>query len=128
MRVQLKGGHCAGSCTIDRRTGLPTQSEVNRYLEMLVQLPDGTEIAQRKEILTSTMSFLDQGSRANAVGMETDTGRRSRSSDRTESDAGRVTQVAGTNSSRSEDMDDRHSDRHSDRTSDPRRDPRRSRR
>jgi hypothetical protein len=128
MRVQLKGGHCAGSCTIDRRTGLPTQSEVNRYLEMLVQLPDGTEIAQRKEILTSTMSFLDQGSRANAVGMETDTGRRSRSSDRTESDAGRVTQVAGTNSSRSEDMDDRHSDRHSDRNSDPRRDPRRSRR
>lgn len=61
MRVMVKGGHCSGFCTVDRRTGLPTQSEVNRFLEMTVQLPDGSEIPQRKEILTSITSFLDQG-------------------------------------------------------------------
>jgi hypothetical protein len=61
MQVMVKGGHCAGSCTIDRRTGLPTQSEVNRYLELVVKLPDGVEIPQRKEVLTTTTSFLNQG-------------------------------------------------------------------
>jgi hypothetical protein len=61
MQVLVKGGHCTGACTIDRRTGLPTQSEVNRYLEMVVKLPDGAEIPQRKEVLTTTTSFLNQG-------------------------------------------------------------------
>jgi hypothetical protein len=60
MSVTLNAGRCSGFCIVDRRTGLPTQSEVNRYLEMTVQLPDKTEIPQRKEILTSTTSFLDQ--------------------------------------------------------------------
>ena len=60
MRVQVKGGHCSGSCTVDRQTGLPTQSEVNRYIEMTVQTMDGTEIQQRKEVLTSITSYLDQ--------------------------------------------------------------------
>lgn len=67
MQIVIKGGHCAGSCTIDRRTGLPTQSEVNRYLELTVKLPDGKEIPQRKEVLTTTTSFLDQGSRETAA-------------------------------------------------------------
>ena len=62
MHVLVKGGHCSGTCIIDRRTGLPTHSEVNRYMEMTVQMPDNTEIAQRKEVLTSITSFLDQGS------------------------------------------------------------------
>lgn len=60
MHVQVKGGICTGSCTIDRRSGLPTQSEVNKNLEMVVQLPDNTEIMQRKEVQTSITSFLDQ--------------------------------------------------------------------
>lgn len=69
MQVMIKGGHCAGSCSIDRRTGLPTQSDVNRYLELLVKLPDGTEIPQRKEVLTTTVSFLNQGAaRETSVG------------------------------------------------------------
>lgn len=71
MRIMLKGGHCSGFCTVDRRTGLPTQSEVNRFLEMTVTLPDGSEIPQRKEILTSITSFLDQGGpRESAIGMQ----------------------------------------------------------
>jgi hypothetical protein len=70
MQVLVNGGHCAGSCTVDRRTGLPTRSEVNRYLEMTVKLPNGSEIPQRKEILTSITSFLDQGGgRNSAIGL-----------------------------------------------------------
>ena len=60
MRVFVKGGHCSGTCKIDRRTGLPTNSQVIRYLEMTVKLADGSEIQQRKETLTSISSFLDQ--------------------------------------------------------------------
>ena len=60
MRVFVKGGHCSGTCKIDRRTGLPTNSQVSRYLEMAVKLADGSEIQQRKETLTSISSFLDQ--------------------------------------------------------------------
>ncbi len=60
MRVFVKGGHCSGTCKIDRRTGLPTNSQVNRYLEMTVQMADGSEIQQRKETLTTINSFLDQ--------------------------------------------------------------------
>ncbi len=60
MRVFVKGGHCSGTCKVDRRTGLPTNSQINRYLEMTVQLADGSEIQQRKETLTTINSFLDQ--------------------------------------------------------------------
>lgn len=60
MRVFVRGGICSGTCKIDRRTGLPTNSLVNRDLQMVVQLSDGTEIHQRKETLTSISSFLDQ--------------------------------------------------------------------
>jgi len=60
MKVFVRGGHCSGTCQIDRRTGLPTKSLVNRYLEMTVQMADGSEIQQRKETLTSISSYLDQ--------------------------------------------------------------------
>jgi hypothetical protein len=101
MQVLIKGGHCAGSCTVDRRTGLPTQSEVNRYLEMTVKLPDGSEIPQRKEVLTSITSFLDQGSgRNSAIGLNPSSefkpaGRTSFTGQ--DSSSNRVTQAVGTN-------------------------------
>ena len=60
MRVFVKGGHCSGTCKIDRRTGLPTSSQIKRYLEMTVQMADGTEIQQQKETLTTINSFVDQ--------------------------------------------------------------------
>lgn len=101
MQVLIKGGHCAGSCTVDRRTGLPTQSEVNRYMEMTVKLPDGSEIPQRKEVLTSITSFLDQGgSRNSAIGISSSAGLRpvARSSfPAQDSSSNRVTQAVGTN-------------------------------
>lgn len=60
MKVFVRGGHCSGTCKIDRRTGLPTNSMINRYLDMTVQMADGSEIQQRKDTLTSISSFLDQ--------------------------------------------------------------------
>ncbi|MBS0202331.1 MAG: hypothetical protein JSS49_05470 [Planctomycetes bacterium] len=61
LQILLRGGYCNGTCTVDRRTGLPTQSEVNRSLEMTVTLPNEMQISQRKEVLTTITSFLDQG-------------------------------------------------------------------
>ena len=102
MRVLVKNGHCAGSCTVDRRTGLPTQSEVNRFLEMAVQLPDGSELQQRKDVLTTITSFLDQtGVRDSTANMNRDRDANSSQLARTSGfgrDAGsnRVTQAVGT--------------------------------
>ncbi len=89
MQITLKDGHCAGQCTIDRRTGLPTHSEVSRYLEMTVKLPNGTEIPQRKEVLTSITSFLDQGGiKESTAGISDD------------SKAGHIAQASGSDDSR----------------------------
>lgn len=103
MRVHVKGGVCNGSCTVDRRSGLPTRSEVNRVLEMTVHLADGTEIPQTKEILTSIVTFPDQGgSRESAVSMQRgpSSGSSSRSSAfEQDSDSNRVTQAVGTSGS-----------------------------
>jgi Family of unknown function (DUF6263) len=60
MKVFVQGGHCHGTCKIDRKTGLPTNSQMSHFLEMSIQLADGSEILQRKETLTSVTSFLDQ--------------------------------------------------------------------
>lgn len=109
MRVMVKGGHCSGFCTVDRRTGLPTQSEVNRFLEMTVQLPDGSEIPQRKEILTSITSFLDQGGAREstaALQRSPDSSQFTRTSSfGQESGANRVSQAVGT-SAQSDGADD----------------------
>ncbi|MBM4076826.1 MAG: hypothetical protein FJ267_14450 [Planctomycetes bacterium] len=62
MKVFVRGGHSSGTCTIDRKTGLPTNSKVNRLLEMAVTLADGSEIQQRKETFTTISAFLNQNS------------------------------------------------------------------
>lgn len=61
VRLTVRGGQCSGSCTVDRATGMPTRSRVERTLDMTAQLPDGTEIPQRKEVVTTITAFLDQG-------------------------------------------------------------------
>ncbi len=101
MQITLKDGHCAGQCTIDRRTGLPTHSEVSRYMEMTVKLPNGTEIPQRKEVLTSITSFLDQGGMKHSTA---GTGSESKSSNvvhaSASDDSRRVTKTGGRSSQR----------------------------
>jgi uncharacterized protein DUF6263 len=115
MHVQVKGGTCFGTCMIDRHSGLPTQSEVNRSIEMLVQLPDNSEITQRKEVQTTITSFLDQGNRA--VGMQNEPGQLSPPSSLGQGgssfgqggNSSQVTQAAGIGST-SSNLDDRNSD------------------
>ena len=60
LQVLVRGGHVAGTCRIDRATGMPAESRVDRYLEMQLVLPDGTEVQQRKDTITQIAAYLDQ--------------------------------------------------------------------
>jgi hypothetical protein len=62
-KVSVLGGRCLGSCTVDRSTGLPTSSRVERYVDLMMELPDGTQLKQRKETFTTIQAFLDQENR-----------------------------------------------------------------
>jgi hypothetical protein len=66
FRLTVRGGQLTGTCVVDRQTGMPTQSRVERTLEMVAQLPDGTEIPQRKDVLTTVVAYLDQAAPAAA--------------------------------------------------------------
>lgn len=65
MKLTVRGGQLTGSCVVDRTTGMPTQSRVERSIEMVAQLADGSEIPQRKEVLTTVTAFLDQHAATN---------------------------------------------------------------
>lgn len=52
--ITVDSGQLAGTCTIDRQTGLPKSSHVKQSLDMFVQLPDGTRLRQRKEVVITT--------------------------------------------------------------------------
>ncbi|MGH7127840.1 MAG: DUF6263 family protein [Planctomycetaceae bacterium] len=66
IQVTVRGGHSVGSCTIDRKTGLPIRSQVRRYLDMHVRRPDGAEFLQRKEVNTTIRAFPAQGATVEA--------------------------------------------------------------
>lgn len=55
--VAIREGHATGQCLFDRRTGLPTKSHIERRISMLVTLPDGTQVAQEKEVVTALAAF-----------------------------------------------------------------------
>ena len=59
--MTLRGGHCFGTCTIDRESGLPIQSHVTRQMDLTLQLPNGARFDQTKEIVTSIRTFPEQG-------------------------------------------------------------------
>lgn len=61
MRLQVRGGGCSGNCTVDRETGMPTKSRVERHLDMVCEMQDGSQINQRKEVVTTIVAFLEQG-------------------------------------------------------------------
>jgi hypothetical protein len=58
--VTVLGGHSAGSCVLDRRTGLPMQSRVEQSLEMHVRLADGGEFDQYRSTLTTIKTVPEQ--------------------------------------------------------------------
>ena len=60
--VVVKRGSTLGSCTIDRATGLPLKSHVERYLDMTVTLPNGLQFEQRKRTVTTIQAFPQQRS------------------------------------------------------------------
>lgn len=76
VRLQIKGGGCSGNCTVDRESGMPTKSRVERHLDMVCEMQDGSQINQRKEVITTIVAFLEQGANRPMV-------------DRTESDRSR---------------------------------------
>lgn len=60
LTLTVRGGQCTGTCVVDRQTGMPTQSRIDRVVEMVARLPDGTEIPQRKEVVTQVVAYLEQ--------------------------------------------------------------------
>lgn len=63
VKIFVRGGTCTGSCLVDRATGLPTRSEIQRSLDMVVETHDGQRIQQNKTTLSTITSFLDQNTR-----------------------------------------------------------------
>lgn len=61
VAVSVKGGHCYGSCVIDRRTGLPITSKVEQVMHMHVRLAGGLEFEQDKTTITTIGAFPEQG-------------------------------------------------------------------
>ena len=64
LKLTIRGGQCSGTCTVDRQTGMPTRSRIDRFVDMVAQLADGTEIPQRKEVVTTVVAYLDQSATA----------------------------------------------------------------
>lgn len=60
LKLTVRGGQFTGACVVDRTTGMPTQSRIERSMDMIAHLPDGTEIPQRKDVLTTVTAYLDQ--------------------------------------------------------------------
>lgn len=55
--ILLKDGHTAGVCDIDRETGLPIHSRIERNFAMRVRLADKSEFDQHKRVVTTVESF-----------------------------------------------------------------------
>lgn len=89
-KVSVVGGRCQGSCIVDRTTGLPTSSRVERVIDILMALPDGSQLKQRKEIVTTIQAFLNQEEHSNGV----------RPALHAESDAGGIESAVGERTSR----------------------------
>ncbi|HEY0983165.1 DUF6263 family protein [Schlesneria sp.] len=53
--VLVKGGKCNGTCRIDRRTGLPTLSQIQHDVDLVIEFPDGNRVEQNK-VTFSTLS------------------------------------------------------------------------
>ena len=53
VNLRVRNGHTFGSCRIGRRTGLPLEARLERWLTMAVTLPDGTTLDQRKKVIST---------------------------------------------------------------------------
>jgi hypothetical protein len=55
--ISLEKGEITGSCIIDRASGLPLMSRVQRQMDMTVEVPGQRPFEQRKTIVTTIESF-----------------------------------------------------------------------
>lgn len=60
LNVVVEGGQVFGSCTIDRRSGLPIHSQVNQEITMRVKMADQPEFRQKKQSITTIRAFPQQ--------------------------------------------------------------------
>ncbi len=63
VQLFIRGGKSFGSCLIDRQTGLPLESKIDRFLETTVKLENGKEFEQQKQIVTTIRAFPHQEER-----------------------------------------------------------------
>ncbi len=59
VSLQILRGHSAGTCTIDRKTGLPLNSRIDHQMSINVQL-NGLQFEQQKRVVTSIRMFPEQ--------------------------------------------------------------------
>ena len=66
LKLDILGGVSTGHCTVDRRTGLPIESRMQRTLQMTVHLADGTRVDQQKDVVTTIRVFPEEAATATA--------------------------------------------------------------
>jgi hypothetical protein len=64
VSIAIRGGHAFGTCKTGRETGLPIDSRMERYFDMTVELANGEQFDQRKQIVTTVRAFPDQSGKA----------------------------------------------------------------
>jgi hypothetical protein len=57
LKIFVRGGHTSGSCRIHPQTGIPVQSEIQRTLDLIVEMEDGHQIQQTKDARSSLASI-----------------------------------------------------------------------
>ncbi|QDT44530.1 hypothetical protein Pan241w_46420 [Gimesia alba] len=63
VQLYIRGGKSFGTCMIDRKTGLPLESKIERFLETTVKLASGKQFEQQKQIVTTIRAFPHQEER-----------------------------------------------------------------
>ncbi|MDA0834221.1 MAG: DUF6263 family protein [Planctomycetota bacterium] len=61
FQIEVRGGSSTGRCVIDRLSGLPIQSKIERQIDMVVRMADGQEFDQNKQIITTINAFPSHG-------------------------------------------------------------------
>ncbi|HUG89498.1 MAG TPA: DUF6263 family protein [Planctomycetaceae bacterium] len=60
LRISVRGGRSTGHCTVDRQSGLPLRSTIERHVEMLVEPAGAPAFVQHKHLVTTIESFPEQ--------------------------------------------------------------------
>ncbi|MBX3439451.1 MAG: hypothetical protein KF861_18325, partial [Planctomycetaceae bacterium] len=67
LKITVQGGRCTGHCLIDRTSGLPKESHIERVVDMTVQLAGGIEFPQQNRTVTTVESLAEAASERSAA-------------------------------------------------------------